>query len=507
MLRYFSRSLVLILCPYVAMAEIPSAERWLSHLNDDLLPFFETPLALGTPVGNFPTVRCNDGSIPDPDARCTEVGRNAALDPTQSVVALSRQSFAYGVAFHMTGETRYLEFAQAGVDRLMTQALDTESGLFFDRFKASDGAWTHLGEGTDAQRQAYGLLAPTFLYYLTRDEGLFDDIRGVQAQIEQTFGQTGTAGAISDTPLGTAPSTRLSQVLDQVNAYQYLLTATAPEAVQAEMKTALATRTAHIRDAFFDEEDGIFLSRSDQPEGDLSGIDFGHAAKTLWYSDLVGSLTDAPDTSGFSRAAFDDLNALAFLTDLEAWSEGFDGEGAISRDQTWWITNELNQYLASLSVEDSAFLMQLEQVQTSYLDQFVDTENGGIWLRIDGETGTPRTDLKKQWEWKSGFHEFEHALVSYLAAAGREGGDIPMYFAFAQPVGLGHLDELYTFQATANGIESLTDGETDYQRVLFDGLSFGAAVLPVPLPPSLIIFLSGLGAMVLVRRKRCVFWA
>jgi hypothetical protein len=122
MLRYFSRSLVLILCPYVAMAEIPSAERWLSHLNDDLLPFFETPLALGTPVGNFPTVRCNDGSIPDPDARCTEVGRNAALDPTQSVVALSRQSFAYGVAFHMTGETRYLEFAQAGVDRLIAKA-------------------------------------------------------------------------------------------------------------------------------------------------------------------------------------------------------------------------------------------------------------------------------------------------------------------------------------------------------------------------------------------------
>lgn len=303
MWRWVFKFVVLISVPLVARADAPDSARWLAHLNDDLLPFFDTPLALGTPVGNFPTTRCNDGTIPDPNARCSEVGAKEALDPVQSVVALSRQSFGYGVAFHMTGDTRYLEFAQAGVDRLMTEVRNPDTGLFYDQFRTSDGEWKQFDNGTNAQRQAYGLLAPTFLYYLTRDDGLFDDIRDVQAQIELTFGQTETPGAVSDAAGTPHPTKRLARVLDQVNAYQYLLTATAPEAEQAEMKAALRARIDHIRDAFFDEEAGIFLANTSQPEGDLSNIDFGHAAKTLWFTDLVGGLTDAPELAGFSRAA------------------------------------------------------------------------------------------------------------------------------------------------------------------------------------------------------------
>lgn len=189
------------------------------------------------------------------------------------------------------------------------------------------------------------------------------------------------------------------------------------------------------------------------------------------------------------------------MSDLEAWSEGFDSTGEISRDQTWWITNELNQYLASLSLSDSQYLEQLGQVQNSYLDQFVDPVDGGIWLRIDGDTAAPRTDLKKQWEWKSGFHEFEHALVSYVAAAGRETGEVPLYFSFADTVELGHLDEAYTFQATARGIENLSHAGTAFQRVTFQGLTLGPAVTPVPVPPSVGLFLSAMGAMVIVRRR------
>src|SRR3954468_20825648 len=45
---------------------LPGGGRWMIHLNRDLLPFWTMPEALGNPVGNFPTYRCNDGSLFDP---------------------------------------------------------------------------------------------------------------------------------------------------------------------------------------------------------------------------------------------------------------------------------------------------------------------------------------------------------------------------------------------------------------------------------------------------------
>ncbi|NET14404.1 MAG: hypothetical protein F6K08_17030, partial [Okeania sp. SIO1H6] len=45
------------------IADVPTGERWLQHLEEDLLPFWEMDEALGDPVGNYPTYRCNDGSL------------------------------------------------------------------------------------------------------------------------------------------------------------------------------------------------------------------------------------------------------------------------------------------------------------------------------------------------------------------------------------------------------------------------------------------------------------
>jgi hypothetical protein len=46
--------------------DVPNGDRWLRHLHEDLLPFWTTEIALGTPIGNFPTCRHNDGSAVDP---------------------------------------------------------------------------------------------------------------------------------------------------------------------------------------------------------------------------------------------------------------------------------------------------------------------------------------------------------------------------------------------------------------------------------------------------------
>src|SRR5207253_2791145 len=92
---------------------LPSASAWLAHLNRDLLPFWTMPAALGVPIGNFPTFRCNDGARFDRAKPCPEL---ALADPwireeldRDYVRMKSRQVYAYGVAYHLTGDEKMLE--------------------------------------------------------------------------------------------------------------------------------------------------------------------------------------------------------------------------------------------------------------------------------------------------------------------------------------------------------------------------------------------------------------
>src|SRR5690242_2331719 len=113
-------TLVLLVAPIAsALAQgysLPSGSRWLAHLNKDLLPFWMSESALGNPIGAFPTFRCDDQTLYDPRRPCAEVTRNTKQPSERSLVALSRQSYGYGVAFHLTGQLKYLNLMKAGID-------------------------------------------------------------------------------------------------------------------------------------------------------------------------------------------------------------------------------------------------------------------------------------------------------------------------------------------------------------------------------------------------------
>src|SRR5215469_15459480 len=111
---------------------LPDGSRWLQHLKQDLLPFWMMPTAYGGPVGAFPTYRCNDGSLFDKTKPCPEL-----RDPIPGIVDLSReymrahgrQVFAYGVAFHMTGNKACLDLAKAGVDDMIKRAVEPSGSI------------------------------------------------------------------------------------------------------------------------------------------------------------------------------------------------------------------------------------------------------------------------------------------------------------------------------------------------------------------------------------------
>jgi mannose/cellobiose epimerase-like protein (N-acyl-D-glucosamine 2-epimerase family) len=123
-----------------ALAELPSGERWLEHFRGDLLPFWNTPDAWGEPRGNFPTFRCNDGRRLDPGSPCPELAGSrpqAKAGAAREFVRMkSRQTYFYGVAYHLTGDPKMLELARDGVQFIRNRAPRARKG----GCKASDCA-------------------------------------------------------------------------------------------------------------------------------------------------------------------------------------------------------------------------------------------------------------------------------------------------------------------------------------------------------------------------------
>ncbi|MEO0970601.1 MAG: hypothetical protein AAFX80_20310, partial [Cyanobacteria bacterium J06639_18] len=225
------------------MNAVPKGDRWIQHLNEDLLPFWTESTALGT-NGNFPTYRCNDGSLYDPDQPCEELA-----DPIPGIVKLdreyvrakSRQVFAYGVAYNLTGNSKYLAYAKAGVDYLRANAL-------IDHGKG--GAYTYfdkegIGKPEKAKRisqdMTYALSGLAFFYYLTRDSDVLQDIVNVKNYIFDYYydqewdlmSWTKVDYIDYKNPDGTVEKVSSQQrelvaQLDQVYAYMMLLTPILP---------------------------------------------------------------------------------------------------------------------------------------------------------------------------------------------------------------------------------------------------------------------------------------
>ena len=107
--------------------EVLAGDTWLRHLRDDLLPYWEMPVALGTPLGNFPTWRDAEGNL-DPE-RGTFRG----------LATLARGVYGYSVAFHLTGDEKYLTYARAGLEWIMTKGYDaTHKGWYRDLTETGD---------------------------------------------------------------------------------------------------------------------------------------------------------------------------------------------------------------------------------------------------------------------------------------------------------------------------------------------------------------------------------
>ena len=416
-----------------------TGDRWLQHVEEDLNPWWTQASAYGEPIGNFPTARSNDGSPIDPnnvslDYQNAPSWQKVGIDRNYTV-AQSRQTFSYGVAYHLTGDSQYLDLAKAGVDWLRENLLDDVNGGAYQYLNRSDFQPDNNFNGRSSQEQAYALQGLTFYYYLTRDGEVLADILNLKNHIFDTYFDEQKNIFMKFPSTANNEIKSLTDNLDQINAYLHLLALAAPQEYQENFNNDLINIANIVIDQFYSPTYNIFWNRIDTPSQQIlkgSSTDYGISAKAFWYIYMIGELTGDQILIDFAQNNGARLLQESYQNDSGTWAlrPFLDASGKLQQnlDKVWWIYAEQDQFAGTLGLNNPVFMTQyLQNTASWWFENMVDKEYGGIYHTLNASTLLPTNDVK-QHLWKNGFHEYEHALVGYLTTQGYLDESATLYF-------------------------------------------------------------------------------
>ena len=432
--------------PRIAAGQLPSLDRWRQHVTDELLPFWTVPDAIGTPVGNFPTFRCNDGALFRPESPCPELGNaprwitsELARDYTRMK---SRQTYLYGVAFHITGDERYLEYARGGVAWLREHAYERDTGSAVTYW--ANGKPEPPPDERTTQDLAYAQVGLAFYYYLTRDPDVLADLVRLERHIMTRYwdgaGMLRWVNADGPTP-GERKRQELVSQLDQINAYMLVVAPLLEDEALAKAWQSDMLRLARVvKDRFFAPELGMFHGTIHDPAASGLGTrhtDFGHSMKSLWMLYLVGQHTGDSALVDFARPLVAPLLARA-AQPSGCWASEPAADGTLHTDSQWWISAELDQAAATLAGREpiaGPYAKYLAKSYACWLTRFVDHKHHDVWPYVPADWDPAQLEQKppaKLHHWKNGYHAMEHALVAMITTAGLTGQRLTLYYAFVK---------------------------------------------------------------------------
>lgn len=422
------------------LQDMPDGDRWLRHLREDLLPFWEMETALGEPVGNFPTYRCNDGSLYNAEKPCPEL-RNPVpgivwLD-RDFVRAKSRQVFAYGIAFHLTGDTKYLEWAKDGVGWLRQHALDRDHGGAYSYFVGHNQMPAPEWEQRRSQDLAYAASGLGFYYYLTHDEEVLEDVLALGDFIYDTYYDPEVdliTWVKQPSPDGDEPDQKeLVAQLDQIYGYMLWLTPALPEPHRSKWTERLRHIARIMIEQFYAPRENMFWGAITTPKMKRLGTDhtdFGHSVKTLWLIYQIGKLTNDLDLVLFAGPRAARILEAAYIESTGSWARRVDARGLLDKDKEWWGLAELDQVAGTLALVDPYYARFLPSTYSYWFTHMVDHEHGGVWHWVKASDNKPLLSFPKQHSWKNAFHTFEHALVGYIVCQQIHGKPVTLHYAF-----------------------------------------------------------------------------
>jgi len=459
-------------------------QEWIEHFENDILRFWSTADALGirgnqkVTQGNFPTWRCNNGTIFDDKVNaCKEiinaptwVANHKLLDYLRMK---SRQTYLYGVAYNVTGQEKYLSWMRDGIRFIVDRGLiDGGKGGAYTYWQ--NGKPDNLGLARNSQDLSYVMLSLTYYYYLTNDASILAPIDNLKSYIFKTYadnasstnGKTCLKWTASRPPANTNPPYNLDESskkelvaqLDQANAYLLLGSTNLPEPQRSQWKKDLRGLVNCMRFDYRDEKTGLIWGAIDLDRqkhvGGHKHNDFGHTVKTYWTMYLAGRILGDTELQTFSRDNGLKILAWAYDTKDGAWNSRplpkpgqLDCEQSgpkacpIDHNRDWWIYAELDQGAATLSLDkpDPArnwLGVELLRTHAYWRQNFFDKTYGDVWHRITvGKSCDPNlrneedSCLPKVHFYKNGFHVPEHLLVSYLTSSAKRSQAASLYFA------------------------------------------------------------------------------
>ena len=427
-----------VAAPVATASPLPpllSGARWLRHAEQELLPFWQSNAAQGTPVGHFPTWRCNDGSLPDPKQACAELAQAPAWVQAERdrfyVRMQARQVFTYGMAFHLTGQRQWLALMQAGSNDLRQRALSA-SGSAVTYFDAQGQAQPAEALRT-TQDLAYAGLALATHYYLTADPAVLRDLDRLHQHIMQRLDpQTRHLRWTAAGP--DAQRQELVAQLDPMNAYMVLVTPLLQGEQQKRWQADMRLLVRALRTDFCATGAPRCWGTLGTEKSTQAGArhnDFGHSAKTYWMSLLASQILQDPELGRWAQQQGQALLAQAFRPQAGAWAARWKEQG-LDEGGEWWIYAELDQLSAALALDESAenpeHSQRLRRTWPYWLDHFVDRSSGEVWAKLN-PAGEALPGQLKQHHWKNGYHSMEHALVSYITAQGLRQAPVTLFFA------------------------------------------------------------------------------
>lgn len=422
---------------------------WKEHLEKDLMKFWDMPEATELCGGLFPTYRTNKGELlPENQNEWPEEFKKALQDEdTKGLIqpeynfmrAHSRQTYAYGIAFHMTGNQRYLELCRKGALALV-EAMDGNHGMFVTQ-EHKTGKWDSDRDKRTSQDLAYGLTGMGMYYFLTHDEGILHRIIQIKDYIFKNYMDDGR-GYITWYPKYLQdPDVQIVAQLDQLYAYMLMLTPNLPEPYQSVWKKDLKKLADILITHFYSEKYEFFWGIEDKAASLSLGTDhtdFGHSVKTFWVILKIGELLGEPFYIDFARPKIEKILEEAYVEAMGSWARRFNTDGTLDVDQEWWILAELNQACEILGIHDPSYYKYLNKTQRFWLEKMVDHENGEIWHMLDGKTNEPKIQYPKTHCWKNSLHSFEHALFGYMTASEVKDTEFDLYYALPERERVSH---------------------------------------------------------------------
>lgn len=418
-------------------------EVWINHVKNDLMKFWDMEEAYTLENGLFPTYRDNTGKMisNDPEKYPEEIKAALASDETKGLVTLdtnhikahSRQTFAYGIAYNMTGDEHYLELCEKGAKALMN-AFD-KHGMFTQQNRQT-GEWGVKQEERTSQDLAYGITGMGMYYYLTHsEEALYKILQAKEYIFKEYFsyGRGYFTWLPKKSTAQTLDDVEIVAQLDQIYAYMMWLTPALPEPYQSEWKNSLKDIVKILINKFYSERYGFFWGTGTKSVSENLGTDhtdFGHSVKTMWLIYEVGLMTGETSFVTFARDKIDKILSSAYVKETKSWARRFKEDGTLDMDKEWWGLAELDQACAIMALNDPSYLSYLNNTYKYWFEYMVDKEYGEIWHMVNGEDNKPDIKYPKIHCWKNALHSCEHALFGYLTSSKIKNKEFELYYAF-----------------------------------------------------------------------------